>query len=290
MQGAGGIGGLLVQATSSDSGVMQHLVGYDANGNVMNLIDANNGMVSATYAYDPYGRELSAEGVVALKYPFRFSTKCHDDETGLVYYGYRFYKPSLGRFLNVDPAADLSFAFMKMFGIVWGVEPSVFDDITTPLLVEDYANVYRFVDNNSTDNTDYLGLAPKWQKCTPPKVWGKKPGGVIPKPDGCSAPAVLPGTPNNPTKKCSFKLPCNGHDKCYSNCSTSKSDCDKNFKRDMRNACTICAAKMPVGKKRLKFLDKCHKTADRFAWGVDGRIGRKAYKNRQTKNCGCICP
>jgi len=36
----------------------------------------------------------------------RFSTKYTDDETGLVYYGYRYYSPELGRWINRDPLGD----------------------------------------------------------------------------------------------------------------------------------------------------------------------------------------
>jgi RHS repeat-associated protein len=35
--------------------------------------------------------------------PFRFSTKYQDDETGLLYYGYRYYDPGTGRWPNRDP-------------------------------------------------------------------------------------------------------------------------------------------------------------------------------------------
>jgi RHS repeat-associated protein len=38
--------------------------------------------------------------------PFRFSTKYDDDETDLVYYGYRYYNPSTGRWLNRDPLGE----------------------------------------------------------------------------------------------------------------------------------------------------------------------------------------
>ena len=36
--------------------------------------------------------------------PFRFSTKYQDDETDLLYYGYRYYNASSGRWLSRDPA------------------------------------------------------------------------------------------------------------------------------------------------------------------------------------------
>ena len=38
--------------------------------------------------------------------PFRFSTKWFDDETGLYYYGYRYYSPRLGRWINRDPLEE----------------------------------------------------------------------------------------------------------------------------------------------------------------------------------------
>jgi RHS repeat-associated protein len=39
--------------------------------------------------------------------PFRWSTKYQDDESDFVYYGYRFYNPSTGRWLNRDPLGEL---------------------------------------------------------------------------------------------------------------------------------------------------------------------------------------
>jgi RHS repeat-associated protein len=38
--------------------------------------------------------------------PFRFSTKYQDDETDLLYYGYRYYNPSTGRWVSRDPANE----------------------------------------------------------------------------------------------------------------------------------------------------------------------------------------
>jgi RHS repeat-associated protein len=43
---------------------------------------------------------------VAEANPFRFSTKFTDHETDLLYYGYRFYNPSTGRWLNRDPIEE----------------------------------------------------------------------------------------------------------------------------------------------------------------------------------------
>ncbi len=38
--------------------------------------------------------------------PFRFSTKYLDSATNLYYYGYRYYFPELGRWLNRDPIGE----------------------------------------------------------------------------------------------------------------------------------------------------------------------------------------
>ena len=38
--------------------------------------------------------------------PFRFSSEYADDETGLVYYNYRYYSPRLGRWLSRDPIKE----------------------------------------------------------------------------------------------------------------------------------------------------------------------------------------
>ncbi len=102
LSGAGGVGGLLML---SEAGT-DYLASYDGNGNLVALTNATDGSLAAAYEYSPYGRLLRAEGPMAKKNPFRFSTKYTDDETGLVYYGFRYYNPSLGRFINRDPVEE----------------------------------------------------------------------------------------------------------------------------------------------------------------------------------------
>ena len=45
--------------------------------------------------------------------PFRFSTKYQDDESDLVYYGYRYYGASAGRWLSRDPIAEAGFTMLR---------------------------------------------------------------------------------------------------------------------------------------------------------------------------------
>ena len=76
LHGAGGIGGLL--ATVRNASTYQYF--YDGNGNVSDVVN--------TGGPDLLGADDN---------PFRFSTKYLDLESGLYYYGYRYYSPELGR-------------------------------------------------------------------------------------------------------------------------------------------------------------------------------------------------
>jgi len=73
---------------------------------VMGLVKGTDGTRTATYEYDPFGQPLRATGAMALANPMRFSTKFTDNETGLLYYGYRYYVPPSGRWLNRDPIGE----------------------------------------------------------------------------------------------------------------------------------------------------------------------------------------
>ena len=103
LQGAGGIGGLLGMVTHSTPIVGKYAAINDPWGNVVGLFDMNLGIPMAEYEYTPFGEPLRAMGVMATNNPWRFSTKYYDKETGLLNFGYRYYSPSLGRFMNRDP-------------------------------------------------------------------------------------------------------------------------------------------------------------------------------------------
>ena len=57
----------------------------------------------AEYVYDPYGNTISSAGTLATANVYRFSSKEVNADSGLYYYGYRFYDPHLQRWLNRDP-------------------------------------------------------------------------------------------------------------------------------------------------------------------------------------------
>ena len=100
-QGAGGVGGLLYLTV--DGALYVPLC--DNNGNVTHYCNAN-GAVVASYAYDAFGKTVAPSGPLADLFRHRFSTKYLDAETGLYYYGYRFYVLSLMRWLNRDPIEE----------------------------------------------------------------------------------------------------------------------------------------------------------------------------------------
>jgi RHS repeat-associated protein len=110
MDEAGGVGGLLqikdweVNKTWAPC--------YDGNGNILSLIRLDQTTPNALticegrYEYDPFGNLLRVTGEAAERTPFRFSTKYTDHETGLVYYGYRYFKPDWGKWINRDPIGE----------------------------------------------------------------------------------------------------------------------------------------------------------------------------------------
>jgi RHS repeat-associated protein len=109
LQGAGGVGGLL-KVSYYGAAITNCFVAFDGNGNVSALINASNGVTVANYDYGPFGEVIRLSGPMAKLNPFRFSTKYDDDETDFLYYGYRYYNPSTGRWPSRDPIDELAFA------------------------------------------------------------------------------------------------------------------------------------------------------------------------------------
>ena len=101
LQGAGGVGGLV--AVKRNGALYVPL--YDQNGNVTDYV-GSSGSVVAHYEYDAFGNTINQSGTMADVFAHRFSTKYYDAETGLYYYGYRFYSPRLMRWINRDPVAE----------------------------------------------------------------------------------------------------------------------------------------------------------------------------------------
>jgi RHS repeat-associated protein len=116
-QGAGGIGGLLARSDQYSAGMWGRHVFYhaDGNGNITYLVDASQNL-AAKYRYDPFGGTTYSSGTLAGANVYRFSSKAAQPNSGLYYYGYRFYEPYLQRWLNRDPLGEWGGLNLYEFG------------------------------------------------------------------------------------------------------------------------------------------------------------------------------
>ena len=74
----------------------------NGHGDVTSLV--SEGVKDKTYDYSAYGVEKNKEE--GDSNPFRYSGEYVDEESGLIYLRNRYYDPSIGRFINEDPAKD----------------------------------------------------------------------------------------------------------------------------------------------------------------------------------------
>lgn len=107
----------------------------DYRGNLACLVDIATAVAAEFYRYEAFGKERIFGGDLAVKSvkealsPWRYSSKRYEEETGLVYFGKRYYSPKMGRWTTVDPLGH-------------------FDGI----------NRYCYVHNNPMTNVDHYGL------------------------------------------------------------------------------------------------------------------------------------
>ena len=106
---------------------------FDGNGNLAGLVNAADGTIVASYEYGPFGEVIRQTGPMAKANPIRFSTKYQDDESDLLCYGYRYYKPSTGTWVSRDPSEETS-----------------------------GSNLYCDISNDCLNNIDKLGLFKYW--------------------------------------------------------------------------------------------------------------------------------
>ncbi|MEW5978123.1 MAG: RHS repeat-associated core domain-containing protein, partial [Acidobacteriota bacterium] len=121
LQGAGGIGGLLVISDSGES----YIPSYDGNGNVIALTKGSSGSFAASYEFSPFGETLVQIGDYATTNPFGIGVKYKDQETDFVYYGYRHYVPVTGRWLGRDPSEEIG--DRNLYGFVYNAPTDFID-------------------------------------------------------------------------------------------------------------------------------------------------------------------
>ena len=155
MEGAGGIGGMLARSFYFLGGTFHDFYFADGNGNITSMLDSSQNIV-ASYRYDPFGNTISLSGLLAGANTYRFSSKELMGNSGLYYYGYRFYDPNLQRWINRDPIGEV-----------------------------ESGNLYAFVRNNPIARVDSFGLFDG--QTTPGHPWPIHPPPVPPPQQRCAA-------------------------------------------------------------------------------------------------------
>jgi RHS repeat-associated protein len=134
LQGAGGVGGLVMVehlpplplgegGGEGASGLAEaYFPTFDGNGNITAWVDAT-ATVIARQRYDAFGNILLQTGTAPSNYAF--STKPQERVTGLYYYGYRFYDPVTGRWINRDPIEESG--GVNLYGFVESDSPNQYD-------------------------------------------------------------------------------------------------------------------------------------------------------------------
>jgi len=134
----GGEEGVLAEKNSSGT----YLALQDGNKNITAYIDSSDGSIAAEYEYAPFGRTISKSGPMADEFAHRFAGYYFDPETGLIYYGYRYYDADMGRWINRDPIGEKGFKVVFKNKRAKGFEP-----------------LYVMVGNDTVNRFDYLGLS-----------------------------------------------------------------------------------------------------------------------------------
>jgi RHS repeat-associated protein len=146
LEGAGGIGGLLAR-TGPNGSTCYHA---DGNGNITMLINWQQAIV-AKYLYDAFGNVLSASGLLADANLYQFSSKEKHQNSGLVYYLYRYYDPNLQRWVNRDPFRETGFEV--------AISQSQTQSGRIGLVAErGNPNLFAFLHNRPVNDLDAFGL------------------------------------------------------------------------------------------------------------------------------------
>jgi RHS repeat-associated protein len=283
LQGAGGVGGLLATVDNSKA----YYYCYDANGNVGQLIDSYDGTVAAHYQYYPFGKLRQAEGVYWEENSYRFSTKYFDDEVNLYYYGYRYYSPDLGRWINRDPIEENGWR-ARGSRAFWLISESYKRQLN-PL--------YLFAYNNSINFFDVLGL----KNCDPKPGYINKTNGCGPKPISVKTWLLNRIIVWDKYITLNFTPACDAHDTCWGNCCADRRQCDSQFHNNLKKQCDIWLDKQyapgslnySVGitkGSRGYDMDKklCYKLAELYYSKVSsGNIADRAFVDAQLEACKC---
>ena len=238
----------------------------------------------AHYGPDPFGSPLVVVGEEAEGNPFRFSTKYSDGESGLIYYGYRYHRPELGRWVSRDPIVN---AWEKQ------AQRSTRPLNAVAAAIRDLGkNLYVSVANDPVGDADLNGFCswhPDLNSYQEPEPSPYNPWDDV---NGCSL------SPDDPMKwtpphfiSCPFTPTCNAHDACYGTCFSGKGNCDYAFYEGLLGHCYECYTASfwwwdPGG---WIWLGDCSAVALTYYTSVSA-AGGPAYVSGQEDGCRECCP
>ena len=118
----------------------------DRIGTPIALIESS-GAIAWSANYEAFGKAHVGAGV-SVQNPLRGSAQYEDDETGFHYNTFRYYHPTLGRYLQRDPLEAIP-GYVAENNMRTGFNP---------LLITDDPNAYQYVRNSPVNDADLFGL------------------------------------------------------------------------------------------------------------------------------------
>lgn len=120
---------------------------YDAQGDVIALVNASTGKVERNFHYGPYGENVKSEGTQTIPYPFGYkggyrmpggNTGKGNVANGLLHFGQRYYDPTVGRWTQRDPQSHV-FSLVQADRFAFAGSDAIDNSDPSGLGVEDYA-------------------------------------------------------------------------------------------------------------------------------------------------------
>jgi RHS repeat-associated protein len=106
-----GVGAEIGASVAIEVGSCIYIPFHDSAGNIRSLVDLKSGQTVETIRYNAFGEEedpSKADSSFSSRYsPWTFSSKRYDPESGLVFFGKRYYLPALGRWISKDPKKEV---------------------------------------------------------------------------------------------------------------------------------------------------------------------------------------
>ena len=134
--------------------------GWDLTKNICELYSTGGG-IATTYTYTPFGKVTSSGNITQL---IQWSSEYNDTELGLVYYNYRYYSYSYGRWIIRDSMGIQD--GNNIYSHLQNQEPYSIDYLGASTILDDYLWIGGKCFNNSK-NTEYVLIDGVWVTLLP---------------------------------------------------------------------------------------------------------------------------